>query len=76
MKNHKIGHGALIINAPVYKSSSIINSSFSVMRSPGESLRIHHNHWPGREGNNQTTDYIYNLADDKLLIDWYSVDHI
>ena len=30
----------------IYKSSSVIISSFSVMRSLGESLGIHHNHWP------------------------------
>ena len=46
MRIDKIGNGALIINTPIYKSSSIIISSFSVMRSLGESLRIHYNYWP------------------------------
>ena len=76
MKNHTIGHGALIINAQMYKSLSIINSSFPVMLSFGESLGTHHNHWPETEGNNQTTDCIYDLADDKLLVDRYCTNHI
>ena len=36
MKSHKIGHRALIINALISKSSSVVISPFSISLSPGE----------------------------------------
>ena len=46
------------------------------MRSLGETLGIHHNNWHETKGHNQTKDYTYDLADDKLIVHRYYVNHM